>query len=182
MLTDSPVTTSPRPARAVAGSAIAPRRARASRQELRSRSRRGPRGGSDSVPYWDAGDADQGAHRSSRSSPSSMSAPPRCCPGVSRPTTGGALVECVRRAGDRARAQRHARGGRGGAADGGLLLGGGAGDPLRVDVPTDAAPIPVGHTPPGTAHPARAEADEWLSTRLDMDVRLMGHTIPARVR
>jgi uncharacterized protein YcbX len=63
-------------------------------------------------------------------------------------------------------------------ADGGLLLGGGAGDPLRVDVPTDAAPIPVGHTRQGTALPAGAEADEWLSTRLDMDVRLVWQPDP----
>jgi uncharacterized protein len=63
-------------------------------------------------------------------------------------------------------------------ADGGLLLGGGAGDPLRVDVPTDAAPVPVGHTRQGTALPAGDEADEWLSTRLDMDVRLVWQPDP----
>ncbi|MFB6612216.1 MOSC domain-containing protein [Agromyces sp. NPDC056379] len=65
-------------------------------------------------------------------------------------------------------------------ADGGLLLGerGGAGDPLRVDLPTDAAPIPVGHSRQGSALPAGDEAAAWLSARLGMDARLVWQPDP----
>ncbi len=75
-------------------------------------------------------------------------------------------------------------------ADGGVLLhdggggiaGTGAGEPLRVDPPTDAAPIPVGHSRQGTALPAGDEADEWLSARLGAPVRLVWQPDPlARV-
>src|SRR4029453_19476175 len=60
-------------------------------------------------------------------------------------------------------------------ADEGLLLSDrdGGGEPLRVDAPTDAAPIPVGHSRQGTALPAGWEADEWLSTRLGRAARLV---------
>ena len=68
-------------------------------------------------------------------------------------------------------------------ADGGLLLadrdGGGA--PLLVDEPTDAAPVTVTLSRQGTALPAGAEADEWLSTRLARPVRLVWQPDP-RVR
>jgi len=65
-------------------------------------------------------------------------------------------------------------------ADGGLLLGArdGGGEPLRVDAPTDAAPIPVGHTRQGTALPAGWEADEWLSARLGRPVQLVWQPDP----
>lgn len=65
-------------------------------------------------------------------------------------------------------------------ADGGLLLGerGGAGDLLRVDRPTDAAPIAVGHTRQGTALPGGDEADAWLSARLGIDARLVWQPDP----
>ena len=70
-------------------------------------------------------------------------------------------------------------------ADGGILLGGGYGggtgsgtDPLRIDPPTDASPIPVGHSRQGTALPAGAEADAWLSARLDMEARLVWQPDP----
>ena len=67
-------------------------------------------------------------------------------------------------------------------ADGGLLLGerdrDGAGEPLRVDVPTNAAPIFVGHSRQGTALPAGWEADEWLTTRLGRPVRLVWQPDP----
>ena len=65
-------------------------------------------------------------------------------------------------------------------ADGGLLLGerSGAGDPIRVDRPTDAAPIPVGHTRQGTALPAGDEADAWLSARLGIEARLVWQPDP----
>ncbi|PWC05219.1 MOSC domain-containing protein [Agromyces badenianii] len=65
--------------------------------------------------------------------------------------------------------------------DGGLLLGErrpGAGDPLRVDRPTDAEPIIVGHSRQGTALPAGAEADAWLSARLGIDARLVWQPDP----
>ncbi|MGW9630258.1 MOSC domain-containing protein [Agromyces sp. NPDC055520] len=73
-------------------------------------------------------------------------------------------------------------------ADGGLLLGergsagagggGRAGDPLRVDRPTDAAPIPVGHTRQGAALPAGVEADAWLRARLGIEARLVWQPDP----
>ena len=70
-------------------------------------------------------------------------------------------------------------------ADGGLLLGerdhDDGGEPLRVDVPTDAAPIPVTQSRQGTALPAGVEADEWLSARLGRPVRLVWQPDP-RVR
>lgn len=71
-------------------------------------------------------------------------------------------------------------------ADGAILLGersllgdrSGVGGPLRVDPPTDAAPVPVGHSRQGTALPAGAEADDWLSTRLGIDARLVWQPDP----
>ena len=64
--------------------------------------------------------------------------------------------------------------------DGGA--GTGAGEPLRVDPPTDAAPIPVGHSRQGEALPAGEEADDWLSTRIGGPVRLVWQPDPlARV-
>jgi MOSC domain-containing protein len=66
--------------------------------------------------------------------------------------------------------------------DGGAGAGGGAGEPLRVDRPTDAAPIPVGHSRQGEALPAGDEADDWLSTRIGASVRLVWQPDPlARV-
>jgi uncharacterized protein YcbX len=63
-------------------------------------------------------------------------------------------------------------------AGGGVLLGSETSAPLRVDVPTDAAPIPVGVSRQGTALPAGAEADEWLSTRIGQAVRLVWQPDP----
>lgn len=63
-------------------------------------------------------------------------------------------------------------------ADGGVLLSDGRGDPLRVDPPTDAAPIPVGHSRQGTALPAGDEADAWVSERLGAAVRLVWQSDP----
>src|SRR5688572_16304719 len=63
-------------------------------------------------------------------------------------------------------------------ADGGLLLGGNASEPLRVDVPTDAPAIAVGHSRQGTALSAGDEADEWLSARLGASVRLVWQPDP----
>jgi uncharacterized protein len=56
--------------------------------------------------------------------------------------------------------------------------GGGGGDALRVDPPTHAAPIPVGHSRQGTALPAGAMADEWLSGHLGTAVRLVWQPDP----
>lgn len=64
-------------------------------------------------------------------------------------------------------------------ADGGLLLGDGRSDPLRVDLPADAAPVPVGHSRQGTALPAGDESAEWLTARLGRDVRLVWQPDPA---
>ena len=63
-------------------------------------------------------------------------------------------------------------------ADGGLLLGGNAGDPLRVDIPTNAPAIAVGHSRQGTALSAGDEADGWLSARLGASVRLVWQPDP----
>ncbi|GAA1814779.1 MOSC domain-containing protein [Agromyces neolithicus] len=63
-------------------------------------------------------------------------------------------------------------------ADGDLLLSGGAGDPLRVDVPTDAPAIAVGFSRQGTALAAGDEADDWLSARLGASVRLVWQPDP----
>jgi uncharacterized protein YcbX len=64
-------------------------------------------------------------------------------------------------------------------ADGGLLLGGaGGGEPLRVDPPIGAAPIPVGHSRQREALPAGDEADEWLSERMWMPLRLVWQPDP----
>lgn len=65
-------------------------------------------------------------------------------------------------------------------AGGGVLLSdrGGAGDPLWVDPPMEAAPVPVGYTRQGTALPAGDEADGWLSTRLATSVRLIWQPDP----
>lgn len=51
-------------------------------------------------------------------------------------------------------------------------------EPLRIDPPTDARPISVGHSRQGTALPAGPEADEWLSARLGMDARLVWQPDP----
>jgi uncharacterized protein YcbX len=63
-------------------------------------------------------------------------------------------------------------------ADGGLLLGGAASDPLRVDVPADAEPVEVKVSRQGTALPAGGEADEWLSSRIGQPVRLVWQPDP----
>ncbi|GAA1511243.1 MOSC domain-containing protein [Agromyces terreus] len=63
-------------------------------------------------------------------------------------------------------------------ADGGVLLGSAASDPLGVDVPTDAAPVAVGVSRQGTALPAGAEADDWLSEQLGAPVRLVWQPDP----
>ncbi|GAA1941341.1 MOSC domain-containing protein [Microbacterium aoyamense] len=62
--------------------------------------------------------------------------------------------------------------------DGGVLLGDGRSDPVRVDVPMDSAPTPVGHSRQGTALPASAEAAAWLSERLGRDARLVWQPDP----
>ena len=50
---------------------------------------------------------------------------------------------------------------------------------LRVDLPlADAVPIAVGHSRQGTALPAGAEADEWLSGHLGTAVRLVWQPDP----
>jgi uncharacterized protein YcbX len=56
--------------------------------------------------------------------------------------------------------------------------GTGTGEPLRIDPPREADPIPVGHSRQGTALPAGPEADEWLSARLGMDARLVWQPDP----
>ena len=68
-------------------------------------------------------------------------------------------------------------------ADGGVLLADPrmGGDPLRVDPPTDAVPVPVGHSRQGTALPAGDEADDWLTAKLGRPVRLVWQPDP-RVR
>lgn len=63
-------------------------------------------------------------------------------------------------------------------ADGGVLLGSATSDPLRVDVPTDAAPVAVGVSRQGTALPSGGEADDWLSTHLGQSVRLVWQPDP----
>ncbi|WP_400996534.1 MOSC domain-containing protein [Agromyces sp. GXQ0307] len=64
-------------------------------------------------------------------------------------------------------------------ADGGLLLAApGDGEPLRVDPPIGAAPIPVGHSRQREALPAGDEADSWLSERLRMPLRLVWQPEP----
>ncbi|KQM81246.1 MOSC domain-containing protein [Agromyces sp. Leaf222] len=63
-------------------------------------------------------------------------------------------------------------------ADGGVLLGSAASDPLRVDVPADAAPVAVGVSRQGTALPAGGEANDWLSTHLGQPVRLVWQPDP----
>ncbi|ANJ28126.1 MOSC domain-containing protein [Agromyces aureus] len=63
-------------------------------------------------------------------------------------------------------------------ADGGVLLGGATSAPLRIDVPTDAAPVAVGVSRQGTALPAGAEADDWLSERIGQSVRLVWQPDP----
>lgn len=64
--------------------------------------------------------------------------------------------------------------------DGGLLVADRhSGDaPLRVDVPTGAAPVSVGHSRQGTALPAGSDVDAWLSLRLDRSVRLVWQPDP----
>ena len=70
--------------------------------------------------------------------------------------------------------------GSGGARFGTSALSAGeqAGDPLRVDIPTDAPAIAVGHSRQGTAVSAGDEADEWLSARLGASVRLVWQPDP----
>ncbi|MGI9822229.1 MOSC domain-containing protein [Agromyces sp. Marseille-Q5079] len=63
-------------------------------------------------------------------------------------------------------------------ADGGVLLGGATSDPLRVDVPGGGDPIEVQVTRQGTALPAGDEADEWLSSRIGQQVRLVWQPDP----
>lgn len=65
-------------------------------------------------------------------------------------------------------------------ADRGLLLADrdGGGEPLRVDVPTDASPVPVRQSRQGTALPAGWDADAWLSIRLRRPVRLVWQPDP----
>ncbi|MGR0319385.1 MOSC domain-containing protein [Agromyces sp. ZXT2-3] len=66
-------------------------------------------------------------------------------------------------------------------ADGGLLLAApGAGEPLRVDPPIGAAPIPVGHSRQHEALPAGDEADAWLSDRMRMPLRLVWQPDPVQ--
>lgn len=62
--------------------------------------------------------------------------------------------------------------------DGGLLLAGGPGDPLRVDPPVDAAPIAVGHARQATARPAGPEADAWVTSRLGRRAHLVWQPDP----
>ncbi|BDZ55364.1 molybdenum cofactor biosynthesis protein [Agromyces marinus] len=66
-------------------------------------------------------------------------------------------------------------------ADGGLLLAApGDAEPLRVEVPIGAAPIPVGHSRQREALPAGDEADAWLSERMRMPLRLVWQPDPLR--
>ncbi|MGR2752851.1 MOSC domain-containing protein [Agromyces arachidis] len=66
-------------------------------------------------------------------------------------------------------------------ADGGLLLSApGDPEPFRVDVPTSAAPVPVGHSRQGEALPAGDEADDWLSERMRRPLRLVRQPDPTR--
>lgn len=63
--------------------------------------------------------------------------------------------------------------------DSGLLLGDRDGtEPLRVDVPTGADPVAVGHSRQGTALPAGPEADAWLSGRIGRPARLVWQPDP----
>lgn len=50
--------------------------------------------------------------------------------------------------------------------------------PLFVEAPRDAAPIPVGHSRQGSALPAGAEADAWLSERIGRPLRLVWQPDP----
>ena len=66
--------------------------------------------------------------------------------------------------------------------DGALVLSDGRhGSELRVPEPVGAAPIRVGHSRQGSALPADAAADAWLSDRLGRPVRLVWQPDP-RVR
>lgn len=66
--------------------------------------------------------------------------------------------------------------------DGALTLGDrDGGDPLTVGEPRDAASIPVRHSRQGTALPAGAGADAWLTRRLGRPARLVWQPDP-RVR
>ena len=64
-------------------------------------------------------------------------------------------------------------------ADGGLLLGDAHSDPLRVDLPTDAVPVQVGHSRQGTALPAGDESAAWLTARLGRRAQLVWQPDPA---
>lgn len=65
------------------------------------------------------------------------------------------------------------------APDGALLLGSRAqDDTFRVEVPTDAAPLPVGHSRQGTALPAGTIADAWISERVERPARLVWQPDP----
>ncbi|MRX44461.1 MOSC domain-containing protein [Agromyces kandeliae] len=66
-------------------------------------------------------------------------------------------------------------------ADGGLLLAApGDAEPLRVDPPYGAAPIPVGHSRQREALPAGDEADAWLTERMRMPLRLVWQPDPSQ--
>ncbi|MGN8551541.1 UNVERIFIED_CONTAM: MOSC domain-containing protein [Microbacterium sp. SLM126] len=65
--------------------------------------------------------------------------------------------------------------------DGALMLGDRAGGSLRVPEPQDAAPVAVGHSRQGSALPAGADADDWVSTRIGRPARLVWQSDP-RVR
>lgn len=51
---------------------------------------------------------------------------------------------------------------------------------LHVDVPVHAEPVAVGHAGQGTALPAAAGANAWLSTQLSRPVRLVWQPDPTR--
>ncbi len=65
--------------------------------------------------------------------------------------------------------------------DGGVTLRDRRGAALRVQEPTEAAPVPVGHSRQGTALPAGGRADDWLTDRIGRPARLMWQPDP-RVR
>ncbi|HEX5860173.1 MAG TPA: MOSC N-terminal beta barrel domain-containing protein [Microbacterium sp.] len=51
-------------------------------------------------------------------------------------------------------------------------------EPLNIAAPKGAAPVPVGHSRQGTALPAGAEADAWISARLGRPARLVWQPDP----
>ena len=64
--------------------------------------------------------------------------------------------------------------------DGALLLAerDSEGEPLRVALPEDVAPVAVGHSRQGSALPAGGAADAWLTARLGRPVRLVWQPDP----